>query len=57
MFVRDHNGRLVRMDNDAFRNEKELYSYLWRTMYNIVIEEPSFNTRLIKYICGQSLFV
>ena len=57
MFVRDHTGYLVRIDETKFINDKELYLHLWFTQYNIVIIEPSFNDRLVKYISGQTLFV
>ena len=57
MFVRNHAGSLVNIDETKFTNDKELYSHLWKTIYNIVIEELSFNKRLVKYINGQTLLV
>ena len=57
MFVRNHMGRLVNIDETKFTNDKELYAQLWLTLYNVRIEEPSFNERLIKYIRGQTLLV
>jgi len=57
MFVRNHMGRLVNIDETKFTNDKELYAQLWLTLYNVRIEEPSFNERLIKYISGQTLLV
>jgi hypothetical protein len=57
MFVRNHTGRLVNIDETKFTNDKELYAQLWLTLYDVRIEKPSFNERLIKYISGQTLLV
>lgn len=57
MFVRNHMGRLVNIDETKFTNDKELYARLWLTLYDVRIEKPSFNERLIKYISGQTLLV
>ena len=57
MFVRNHTGRLVNIDETKFTNDKELYAQLWLMLYDVRIEKPSFNERLIKYISGQTLLV
>ncbi len=57
MFIRDHKGHIVNIDEPKFTNDKELYLHLWFAQYNIVIVESAFNERLVKYISGQTLFV
>ena len=43
MFIRDHNGNLKKIYIKKITSEKELYTYIWKTKYNINInniEDP-----------------
>ena len=37
MFIRDYNGNLKKIDINTFTSEKELYTYIWKTKYNVNI--------------------
>ena len=37
MFIRDYNGNLKNIDINTFASEKELYTCIWKTKYNITI--------------------
>ena len=44
MFIRDHKGHIVNIDEPKFTNDKELYLHLWFAQYNIVIGLIMFRT-------------
>ena len=59
MFVRNFEGKIIKIKQDNFLNEKEFYCTLWKIKYNIDISKPtkSFNNSLIKYIKGINFFI
>ena len=51
MFVRDHKGKIVEFNWRGYSNEREMYSALWKIMYNIELKnESSMNQNIIDFI-------
>jgi len=51
MFVRDHKGKIIEFNWRDYSNEKEMYSALWKIMYNIELKnESSMNQNIIDFI-------
>ena len=59
MFVRNVEGNIIKINKNAFKNDKEFYHYLWKKKYNINFskQEISFNAALISYIRGDRFFI
>tara|TARA_Y100000389_G_C17457936_1_gene519468 strand:- start:2596 stop:2775 length:180 start_codon:yes stop_codon:yes gene_type:complete len=57
MIVRNHNNKLITIDEKEYINEKSLYSKLWKTKYNKIL--PKLKTTSIKnigdYITGKKI--
>ena len=52
MHIRDYKGNIVYFDIAKYRNEKQLYTALWKIKFNICIEktEVDFNSELMGLI-------
>jgi hypothetical protein len=51
MFIRNYKGNFVEFDWKEYSSEKELYSALWKIMYNIELtDEVSTNEQILSYI-------
>ena len=51
MYIRNSQNKIVKFDYTKFKDEREIYSTLWKQMYNIKIIKPNkTNGELIKYI-------
>jgi hypothetical protein len=51
MYIRNHEGKIVIFDWTKYRSEKQIYTALWKILYNITLMEPSkVNENLINYI-------
>ena len=48
MIVRNHNNKLITIDEKEYINEKSLYSKLWKTKYNKNL--PKLKTTSIKLV-------
>ena len=39
MYIRNYEGNMVKVDVSKFKNEKVMYSYLWKLKYNKKLKE------------------
>ena len=51
MFVRNYKGKIIEFKWRDYSNEKDMYSALWKIMYNVELTSPSStNQDIINYI-------
>ena len=52
MYIRNVEGKLIKMDLSIYNSEKKIYEELWKKMFNITIKSSKFEQkkRLIDYI-------
>lgn len=51
MYIRDSKNKLIKFNHTNFKTERDMYSTLWKTMYNLkLIKHCKTNDALIKYI-------
>ena len=51
MFVRNYNGKIIEFKWRDYSNEEDMYSALWKIMYNIELtNESSTNQNILNYI-------
>jgi hypothetical protein len=54
MYIRNHEGKLVKFGWKKYRSEKQLYQQLWKIMYNVNLKEnDKMNKYLTDYIRGK----
>ena len=52
MYLRDHNGKLIKFDWKKYKSEKQMYHILWKTLFNTYIKDEKCDTnkQLLTYI-------
>lgn len=51
MYIRDSNNQIIKFNHTDFKTEREIYSILWTTIYNIKLDKPcKTNNALVKYL-------
>jgi len=51
MYIRNSKNKIIKFNHSEFNTEREIYSILWSTMYNIKLAKPcKTNNALVKYI-------
>ena len=51
MFVRQNNGKIVKININHYNSEKQLYRKLWKTMFNIVLtDDNNQKNEIINYL-------
>lgn len=51
MYIRNYKGKIVEFNWKDYGSEKEMYTALWKIMYNIELkDDASTNTEILNYI-------
>jgi len=57
MYLRNHKGKLVLLDEKKYTNERDLYIAVWRIKYNENIAKTIDINNLLDYVDGEKMFV
>ena len=57
MYLRNHKGKIVFLDEKKYTNEKDLYIAIWKIKYNLDIAKPNDINNLLEYVDGEKMFV
>lgn len=51
MYIRDSKNKIIKFNHTNLKTERDIYSILWSTMYNIKLVKPcKTNDALVKYL-------
>jgi hypothetical protein len=59
MYVMNYKGEIVYFDMSKFNNDEEMYTHLWKIVYNIDIpkNDKNFLDDILGYVNGDKLLV
>jgi len=57
MYLRNHKGKLVYLDENKYTSERELYIKIWKIKYNTNIAKVEQIKSIISYVNGEKTFV
>ena len=57
MYLRNHKGKIVFLDEKKYTNEKDLYIAIWKIKYNLYIAKTNGINNLLDYVDGEKMFV
>jgi hypothetical protein len=57
MYLRNHKGKIVLLDEKKYTNERDLYIAIWKIRFNIDIAKTNDISNLLDYVDGEKLFV
>ena len=57
MYLRNHKGKIVFIDEKKYNSERKLYIEIWKIKYNIDIAKKSSLQDILDYIDGEKMFV
>ena len=57
MYLRNHKGKLVLLDEKKYTNERDLYIAIWKIKYDEDIAKTTDINNLLDYVDGEKMFV
>ena len=57
MYLRNHKGKIVFLDEKKYTNEKDLYIAIWKIKYNLDIAKTNGINNPLDYVDGEKMFV
>ena len=57
MYLRNHKGKIVFLDEKKYTNENDLYIAIWKIKYNLDIAKTNGINNPLDYVDGEKMFV